>query len=58
MKFNVKADKMLFVNGKIKSIKAGEVDTTDKGLIAALDGAKDVEKATPKTSKAKQEKQD
>lgn len=55
MKFNVTADKMLFVDGKIKSVKAGEIDTTDKGLIAALEGAKGVEKQAAKTSKSKQD---
>jgi hypothetical protein len=48
MKFNVKADKMLFVDGKIKSIEAGELTTTDEALITALEGAKDVEKVQRK----------
>jgi len=48
MKFDVTADTMLFVDGKMKSVKAGEIDTTDKGLIVALEGAKGVSKLQPK----------
>lgn len=48
MKFDVKADTAVFVDGKIKTVTAGEFETTDKGLIEALSKAKGVVKITPK----------
>lgn len=54
MKFIVTADTAVFVNGKIKTVKAGEIDTTDKDFIRSLEGAKGVTKAQAK-SKSKPE---
>ena len=55
-KFNLSSDKLLFVSGGIKSLKAGEVETDDKELIAALQKARDVEEVKAKsTPKAKAE---
>lgn len=53
MKFSVTAEKMILIDGKVKIIKAGEIETTDKDLIEALEGAKGVTKAQSK-SKSKQ----
>lgn len=57
MKFHVTAKIMLLVDGKIKSIKAGEIDTADKTLIEALEGAKGVSKVQLK-AKAKSKQAD
>ena len=52
MKFDLTANKMLIVNGDIVSIEAGEFETTDKALIEALKGAKDVKESKAKPKKA------
>ena len=48
MKFDVTADKMVMIDGKIITIKAGKLDTTDKALIAALGTCKGVSQAKRK----------
>jgi|AntDeeMetagen681_2_1112603.scaffolds.fasta_scaffold14902_2 hypothetical protein len=53
MKFSVTADTALLIDGKIKSVEAGEIDTTDKDLIAALSGAKGVNKLDKPQAKVK-----
>lgn len=57
MKFSVTANTAVFVNGKIKTVKAGEIDTTDKDLIEALEGAKGVEKLESKPKQKIKSKQ-
>lgn len=54
MKFDVTANTAVFVNGKIKTVPAGEFETTDKDFIKALEGAKGVTKAQSK-AKSKSE---
>lgn len=54
MKFSVTANTAVFVNGKIKTVEAGEIETTDKDFINALEGAKGVTKAQSK-AKSKSE---
>lgn len=48
MRFSVTAQTAVFVNGKIKTVSAGELETTDKDFIQALEKAKGVNKLTPK----------
>ena len=48
-KFKLSSDKQLFVAGGIVSLKAGEVETDDKQLIAALSKAKGVEEVKAKS---------
>jgi hypothetical protein len=36
MRFLVTAEKLVFINGKINTIKAGEFETTDREMIAYL----------------------
>jgi len=48
MVFSVAADKMVIVDGKIVTFKAGEFETTDKDLIGKLEkikGFSEVKKA-------------
>jgi hypothetical protein len=52
-KFNLSTDKQLFVRGGLVSLKAGEVDTDDKDLIKALEGAIGVEPLAPVKQKLK-----
>ena len=40
MKFNLTADKMVMVNGKIITIKAGNFESTDKATCEALQAVK------------------
>ena len=49
-KFNLSTDKQLFVRGVITSFKAGEHETTDKGLILALQGAHGVTELKTKSA--------
>jgi hypothetical protein len=53
-KFNVTVDKQVIVNGELVSVKAGQFDTDNEALAAALRGALEVTEEKPKaTTKAK-----
>ena len=55
MKFHVAANTAFFINGKLKSVVAGEIETTDEGLIKCLENAKGVTKIEVKAkAKSKQ----
>lgn len=48
MEYSVAADKMVIIDGKIMTFKAGKFETTDKDLIKALEtvnGITEVKKA-------------
>lgn len=51
MVFNVTAEKMVMIDGKIVTIKAGKLETTDKLVIDALSNCKGVTQEQKKSAK-------
>lgn len=45
MKFELKAEKNVIINGKMITFKAGKIETTDKEVIEALGKCKGVKKS-------------